>query len=159
MQDVAVDLAGEEAHRRRADEARHEEVHRLVVQPPRAGDLLEHAAAQHGHWLGGVLYAYVPYEVDERVRGKLEELDRELDGEGMRSQLVVALDAMSPTRDGDTAELWIDPANIHVFDPESGDNLTRDEARAAALEADAKRQRERALERARRRTEGQSVGT
>jgi multiple sugar transport system ATP-binding protein len=98
-----------------------------------------------------VLYAYVPYEIHESVRGKLDELDRELEGEGMRSQLVVALDAMSPVRDGDTAELWIDPAKIHVFDPDGGDNLTRDEARAAKLEEDAREQRKRALERAKRR--------
>ncbi|WP_043501629.1 ABC transporter ATP-binding protein [Georgenia sp. SUBG003] len=104
-------------------------------------------------WLGEVLYAYVPYRLDESVRRQLDELDRELEGEGMRSQLVVALDAMSPIRDGDTAQLWIDPAKIHVFDPESGDNLTRDEERAAKLEEDAKQQRRRALERAKRRAE------
>ncbi|MFH5824370.1 ABC transporter ATP-binding protein [Georgenia sp. AZ-5] len=108
-------------------------------------------------WLGEVLYAYVPYEVHERVRKQLDELDRELEGEGMRSQLVIALDSMSPIRDGDVANLWIDPDKIHVFDPESGLNLTRDEARAAQIEEDAKNHRKRALERARRRASEQEA--
>src|SRR5699024_11076393 len=81
-------------------------------------------------WLGEVLYAYVPFETHEAVKGKLEELERDLDGEGMRSQLVVALDSLSRLIAGDTAQLWFDPASIHLFDPETGDNLTRDETRA-----------------------------
>src|SRR5690606_9327877 len=39
-------------------------------------------------WLGEVLYAYIPYETHDAVRDKLEELDRDLDGEGMRTQLI-----------------------------------------------------------------------
>ncbi|UNX55635.1 sn-glycerol-3-phosphate ABC transporter ATP-binding protein UgpC [Georgenia sp. TF02-10] len=104
-------------------------------------------------WLGEVLYAYIPFQTHEGVREKLEELDRDLDGEGMRTQLVVALESMSRLRDGDRAELWFDPASLHVFDPESGENLTRDEARAEELERDAQEQRKRALERARRQQE------
>ncbi|MCK6210968.1 sn-glycerol-3-phosphate ABC transporter ATP-binding protein UgpC [Georgenia sp. EYE_87] len=102
-------------------------------------------------WMGEVLYAYVPFETHDAVRGKLEELDRDLDGEGMRTQMIVALESMSRIREGDRAELWFDPSSMHVFDPESGDNLTRDEERAAELEDDAREQRKRALERARKR--------
>jgi multiple sugar transport system ATP-binding protein len=40
---------------------------------------------------------------------------------------------------------------LHVFDPETGDNLTRDEDRAAMLEEDAREQRKRALQRAQER--------
>ncbi|MEE6287618.1 sn-glycerol-3-phosphate ABC transporter ATP-binding protein UgpC [Georgenia sp. MJ173] len=109
-------------------------------------------------WLGEVLYAYIPYETHEAVRDKLEELDRDLDGEGMRTQLIVALDAMSRVRPGDTAELWLDPASLHVFDPETGDNLTRDEERAEQLEEDARTQRTRALERAKERAERTPAG-
>ncbi|MCK6081542.1 sn-glycerol-3-phosphate ABC transporter ATP-binding protein UgpC [Microbacterium sp. EYE_5] len=105
-------------------------------------------------WLGEVLYAYVPFEVDESVREKLAELDRDLDGEGLRTELVVALDAMSPIRGGDRATLWFSPDKLHVFDPESGANLTRDEAKAEELEEDARQQRTRALERAKARAAG-----
>ncbi|WP_448071288.1 ABC transporter ATP-binding protein [Georgenia yuyongxinii] len=125
----------------------------VLAEDKRAGGVTFDASVDVTEWLGEVLYAYVPYEIHESVRAKLDELDRELEGEGMRSQLVVALESMSRIRDGDTAELWIDPAKIHVFDPESGDNLTRDEQRAAELEEDAINQRRRALERARLRAE------
>ncbi|MEE6297266.1 ABC transporter ATP-binding protein [Georgenia wangjunii] len=104
-------------------------------------------------WMGEVLYAYIPFETHDAVRDKLEELDRDLDGEGMRTQLVVALDSMSGVREGDVAELWFDPALLHVFDPESGDNLTRDQEKADRLEDEAKEQRRRALERARKRAD------
>jgi multiple sugar transport system ATP-binding protein len=81
-------------------------------------------------WLGNELYAYVPYEAPAEISEKLRELQRELDSEQMRTQLVVALDPSSRIRSGSTAELWFDPERIHVFDPASGDNLTRDPDRS-----------------------------
>ncbi|WP_277050362.1 ABC transporter ATP-binding protein [Ruania albidiflava] len=104
-------------------------------------------------WLGEVLYAYVPFETHDAVREKLAELDRDLDGEGMRTQLVVTLDSMSTVRAGDAAELWFHPDSMHIFDAETGESLTRDEDRASELEEEAKEQRRRALERAKRRVE------
>ncbi|MDD9208116.1 sn-glycerol-3-phosphate ABC transporter ATP-binding protein UgpC [Georgenia sp. 10Sc9-8] len=104
-------------------------------------------------WLGEVLYAYIPFETHDAVRDKLEELDRDLDGEGMRTQLVVALDSLSPVRAGDTADLWFDPSKLHMFDPETGDNLTRSQERAEVIEDEAVEQRRRAMERARKRAE------
>jgi multiple sugar transport system ATP-binding protein len=77
-------------------------------------------------WLGNELYAYVPYEAPEEVERKLQELERELDSEQMRTQLVVALDPASRIRSGMKAELWFDAERMHVFDPATGDNLTRD---------------------------------
>jgi multiple sugar transport system ATP-binding protein len=77
-------------------------------------------------WLGNGLYAYVPYEAPEEIERKLEELERELDSEQMRTQLVVALDPASRIRSGMKAELWFDVDRMHVFDPSTGDNLTRD---------------------------------
>src|SRR4051812_4102421 len=67
-------------------------------------------------WLGNELYAYVPYEAPEEVSRQLEELERELDSEQMRTQLVVALDPASRIRSGMQAELWFDPERMHVFD-------------------------------------------
>ena len=38
-------------------------------------------------WLGNEQYAYIPFEADPAVKAQLDELDRELDGEGMRTQI------------------------------------------------------------------------
>ena len=102
-------------------------------------------------WLGNEQYAYIPFEADESVRATLDELDRDLDGEGMRTQMVVNLDARSRIREGETAELAFDPALMHVFDPETGENLTRDDARAEEIARESEEDRKRALERARER--------
>jgi multiple sugar transport system ATP-binding protein len=75
-------------------------------------------------WLGDQQVVYVPFEAPEAIRRQLEELQRELDSESMRTQLVVKLDASSEVREGEDVELWMDPADLHVFDPASGDNLT-----------------------------------
>ena len=104
-------------------------------------------------WLGPELYAYIPFETREDVAATLEELDRELDGEGMRTQLVAALGAESHARDGDVTSLWFDPARLMVFDPETGDNLTYDEEAARKADEDSVEERKRATERARKRAE------
>jgi multiple sugar transport system ATP-binding protein len=104
-------------------------------------------------WLGNEQYAYIPFEADPAVKAKLDELDRELDGEGMRTQLVVNLDARSRIREGDDTRLNFNPALMHVFDPNSGDCLTRDEAKADELAQESEADRKRALERVRAREE------
>jgi multiple sugar transport system ATP-binding protein len=76
----------------------------------------------------------------------------------MRTELVVALDAMSAIRAGDAARLWFSPDSLHLFDPETGVNLTRDEARAEKLEEDARAARTRALERAKERAAREDAG-
>ena len=40
-------------------------------------------------WLGDELYAYIPYDAPEEVTTKLKDLQRELDSEQLRTQLVV----------------------------------------------------------------------
>jgi multiple sugar transport system ATP-binding protein len=77
-------------------------------------------------WLGNELYAYVPYEAPPAVHKQLQELAEELDSESLHDQLVVALDASSTVYEGEEARLWFDPRRLHVFDPASGENLTRD---------------------------------
>ena len=68
-------------------------------------------------WLGNEQYAYIPYDAPESMVAGLEELERELDSERMRSQLVVALDPMSRIDDDSDATLWLDPRRMHIFDP------------------------------------------
>src|SRR5690606_27021416 len=75
-------------------------------------------------WLGNEQYAYVPYEAPDDISAQLADLERELDSEAMRTQLVVSLDATSRIPEGSTAQLWLDLRKVHVFDPASGTNLT-----------------------------------
>jgi multiple sugar transport system ATP-binding protein len=60
------------------------------------------------------------------VTDRLKSLARELDSESLRTQLVASLSSSSRVKPGDTAELWFDARRMHLFDPSSGDNLTRD---------------------------------
>ena len=65
--------------------------------------------------------------------------------------MVVNLEPASRIREGDDAQLTFDPALMHVFDPNSGDCLTRDEDKATELAAESEADRKRALERVRAR--------
>jgi multiple sugar transport system ATP-binding protein len=84
-------------------------------------------------WLGNEQFAYIPFEAPPEVTEKLRALARELDSEAMRTQLVVSLDAASRVKEGENAQLWFDPARVHLFDPATGENLTREPAPEAAL--------------------------
>ncbi|XVU28170.1 ABC transporter ATP-binding protein [Actinoplanes sp. CA-054009] len=98
----------------------------LVPAGKRAQGQLFTAEVDVTEWLGHELYAYVPYEAPAEVTEQLQELERELDSEQMRTQLVVALDAASRIHSGSKAQLWFDPERMHVFDAATGENLTRD---------------------------------
>ena len=72
------------------------------------------------------------YEAPAEVTQQLRELERELDSEQLRTQLVVALDPTSRVRPGSKADLWFDTERVHVFDPATGENLTRNRDRTSA---------------------------
>jgi multiple sugar transport system ATP-binding protein len=129
----------------------HFEDHAVIQQQGRAGGVPFTAQVDVTEWLGSDLYAYVPFETRPEVAGKLEELDRDLDGEGLRTQLVVALASDSRVRDGDDAPLWFDPAKMLVFDPESGENLTYDADKAREIDAQSEKDRKSSIERAKAR--------
>ncbi|MEJ2387814.1 MAG: ATP-binding cassette domain-containing protein [Chromatiaceae bacterium] len=76
-------------------------------------------------WLGNEQYAFVPYDAPNEITAQLEQLATDLDSEQLRTQICVELDPMSQVRPGDTATLWLDTSRIHLFDPKTGDNLTR----------------------------------
>jgi len=75
-------------------------------------------------WLGSEAYAYIPFEAPPEVQKQLEQLERELEGESLRTQLVISLDAASSIREGDEAEIYLDASKMHLFDAETGENLT-----------------------------------
>jgi multiple sugar transport system ATP-binding protein len=83
-------------------------------------------------WLGNELYAYIPFEAPAEVTERLKSLARELDSESLRTQLVVSLDTASRIDKGQEADLWFDATRMHLFDPASGENLTRELLHAAS---------------------------
>jgi multiple sugar transport system ATP-binding protein len=83
-------------------------------------------------WLGSQQYAFIPYEAPEDITRQLADLERELDSEQMRTQMIVSLDPSSRIRDGAKAELWLDLTRVHLFDPRTGENLTRETGVGAA---------------------------
>jgi multiple sugar transport system ATP-binding protein len=84
-------------------------------------------------WLGNEAYAYIPFEAPPEVQDQLTQLEKELEGEAMRTQLVVSLDGSSRISEGDEAEIWVNADKIHLFDPATGENLTVDASRAGRI--------------------------
>ena len=105
----------------------------LISDEKRSRGAIVRARVDVTEWLGNELYAYVPYEAPANLAAQLRELSQELDSDQLRTQAVVALDAASLINAGEEAELWIDTAKAHIFDPATGENLTRDEERVKAL--------------------------
>jgi multiple sugar transport system ATP-binding protein len=84
-------------------------------------------------WLGNEAYAYIPFEAPPEVRDQLAQLEKDLDGESLRTQLVVSLDGASRIAEGDEATIWVDAGKIHLFDPATGENLTMDPSKAGIV--------------------------
>ena len=127
----AVDLTPDMAHRVEGHDIliagirpEHFEDAALLDDARRRSGLVFRAKVDVIEWLGSEQYAYIPFEAPEKVRRPLEELATELDSEQIRTQLVVTLDAESRVTEGQEADLWLDPSRMHLFDPESGENLT-----------------------------------
>ncbi|WGL53401.1 sn-glycerol-3-phosphate ABC transporter ATP-binding protein UgpC [Nocardioides sp. BP30] len=84
-------------------------------------------------WLGNETYAYIPFEAPPEVQSQLTQLEQELDGEVVRTQLVITLDGSSQVREGDKVTIWMDSAKVHLFDPKTTENLTVDLDRAGRI--------------------------
>ncbi|WP_310964873.1 ABC transporter ATP-binding protein [Nocardioides terrisoli] len=96
-----------------------------VVDPQKSssGSAFE-ATVDVVEWLGNEAYAYIPFEAPPEVQQQLDQLEKDLDGEAMRTQLVVSLDGSSQIQKGEEAKIWMDAAKMHLFDPGTGENLT-----------------------------------
>ena len=105
----------------------------------------------HTEWLGNQQYGYIHYQQDDTVQHKLNELAQELDADEMPAQVVVSLDASSRIRGGSNSNIWLDSRRMHVFNPETGENLTRDAEAGAELTREANEERESEIARARQR--------
>jgi multiple sugar transport system ATP-binding protein len=87
-------------------------------------------------WLGNEAYAYIPFEAPPEVQSQLQQLERDLDGETLHTQLVISLDAASRIKEEDEAEIYVDSRFIHLFDPATGENLTVDSSAAGTIPSD-----------------------
>ena len=65
------------------------------------------------------------YEAPDAIPATLNEMHADLDSVQMRLQMSVSLDTLSRITDGETVTLWLDTSRIHLFDPKTGENLTR----------------------------------
>ncbi len=84
-------------------------------------------------WLGNESYAYIPFEAPPEVQAQLTQLEKDLDGESMRTQLVISLDGSSKVAEGDEAEIYVNSDRMHLFDPATGENLTLDTEHAGTI--------------------------
>jgi len=123
----------------------------LVDESKRSKGSIFSAELSHLEWLGHEQYGYIEFEPDERTRGLLSTLAAEMDADELRPQVVTTLSAESRVRPGQPVDLWVDTSRIHIFDPESGENLTRDAEAGAELTRMAAEERERELAVARER--------
>jgi multiple sugar transport system ATP-binding protein len=96
-----------------------------VVDSSRQGSTFR-AKVDVVEWLGNEAFAYIPFEAPPEVQQQLAELEKDLEGESLRTQLVISLDGTSKVAEGDEAEIWVDTSKMHLFDPSTGENLTID---------------------------------
>ena len=104
----------------------------LATSEARSGSTF-HAKVDVVEWLGNETYAYIPFEAPPEVQEQLAQLERDLDGESLRTQLVVSLDGASRIAAGSDAEIWLDASKLHLFDPATGENLTVDHDNAGEI--------------------------
>ena len=79
--------------------------------------------------LGSDKYAYFTVQGERAVARQLEEVARdagvdEVSGTHGGIQVTARLDAASKASEDQEIEVWFDLGRVHVFDPDSGDNLT-----------------------------------
>ena len=78
--------------------------------------------------MGSDVFAYFTLEGGPAQSAELEELARDsgrADTGSDTDQIVARLDAETTIREGENAKMWADTRAIHVFDPSTGENLTR----------------------------------
>jgi multiple sugar transport system ATP-binding protein len=75
-------------------------------------------------WRGSTQLAYLGFEIDPEVEDRLVEVEDLLDFDLFQSFLVAELDAANPLRPGMSIRIVAPREKVHVFDPETGENLS-----------------------------------
>ncbi|MCZ2831073.1 sn-glycerol-3-phosphate ABC transporter ATP-binding protein UgpC [Modestobacter sp. VKM Ac-2986] len=130
----------------------------LVDEAKRPVGTVFRARVDVTEWLGDQQYAYIPYEAPDAIRTQLRDLSKELDAEELRTQAIVSIDSTSRIREGRDADFWLDTRKVHVFDPHTGENLTRDAQAGAELTRMATEDRLEQVGEARERSAGAQTG-
>jgi multiple sugar transport system ATP-binding protein len=103
-------------------------------------DLLEEGVREQGatfeaeadvvESMGSDKYVYFTLEGEQAHSSHLDELAADAGATdlptGGGSQLVTRLAAESPVREGERRRIWFNTSKIHLFDPDTGQNLTLD---------------------------------
>jgi multiple sugar transport system ATP-binding protein len=101
----------------------------LVSPDVRGSGITFHADIDVVESMGSDVYVYFTQEREQGVNAaELEELARDsgrADTGGGGDTVVARLAPATRIREGQDAEIWVDARAIHVFDPESGRNLSR----------------------------------
>ena len=100
----------------------------LVSPDVRGSGITFHADIDVVESMGSDVYVYFSQEREQGVNAaELEELARDSGraDTGGGDTVVARLAPDTRIRDGQDAEIWVDARAIHVFDPESGRNLSR----------------------------------
>ncbi|XNZ00476.1 ABC transporter ATP-binding protein [Micrococcus luteus] len=100
----------------------------------------------HLEWLGHEQYGHIEFDPDPEVKTMLSDLAKEMDADELRPVVVTTLSAESRVRPGTPVDLWVDTSRIHIFDPKTGENLTRDPEAGAELTRRAGEERQREIE-------------
>ncbi|MET0928208.1 MAG: ABC transporter ATP-binding protein [Aeromicrobium sp.] len=75
-------------------------------------------------WRGSSQFAYLGYEIEPETEAMMGEVEDLLEFDLFQSFLVARLPAESPLRAGMSIRVVIPRQRVHVFDPETGENLT-----------------------------------
>ncbi|MCW2750233.1 MAG: transporter [Aeromicrobium sp.] len=75
-------------------------------------------------WRGSTQLAYLGFEIDPEIEHRLVEVEDLLDFDLFQSFLVAELTAASALRPGMSIRVVVPRDKVHVFDPETGENLT-----------------------------------
>ena len=104
------------------------------------------ATLTHLEWLGHEQYGYIEFDPDPAVAEMLSALAKDLDADELRPVVVATLSGESRARPGTPTRLWVDTTRVHLFDPTTGENLTRDPEVGAELTRRAGEERRRQIE-------------
>jgi multiple sugar transport system ATP-binding protein len=78
--------------------------------------------------LGSDKFAYFTVQGERAVAKQLEEVARDAGAEDRLTsdgiQVTARLDAASKAQEDSKLDIWLDVSKVHVFDPDSGKNLT-----------------------------------
>ncbi len=75
-------------------------------------------------WQGSTQLAYLGFEIDAEVEARLGEVEDLLDFDLFQSFVVAELAASSTLKPGMSIRVVVPRSKVHVFDPETGENLT-----------------------------------